>query len=116
MPRGQERKKVMESYNSFGYIQIDPKVFKETLEAAGENSDTKGEYVWDTTESGHAARIVSEEIDSGNIHVAFEYFVNGEKLGYFSTDIKISDELAQEIIEIYTKKLNKMKAVLEAMN
>lgn len=47
--------------------------------------------------------------DDGRIHVDLE-----NKLGYFSIEIPIDDELEIALIEQGVKKLNKLKTILEA--
>lgn len=51
--------------------------------------------------------------DDQEIVLNGEIFCKGEKLGYLSPSIKISDSTVVEIIDYYMKKLDKLRAVLK---
>lgn len=54
------------------------------------------------------------ERDNETIYVSGTFFKDSMELGYFSANIPINLEIALEIIEVYMKKLGKLKTVLEA--
>lgn len=55
------------------------------------------------------------EKDTQTLNLSGEITCYGEKIGYFSPLIKLSNETVIEIIEHYMKKLGKLKTVLEAI-
>jgi len=52
--------------------------------------------------------------EDGELHINGELLHNGKKLGHLSPNIPLGNETIIEIIEHYMKKMEKVKAVLEA--
>lgn len=53
--------------------------------------------------------------DKGTIFLSGELIDNGKELGYFSTDeLPVDLDLVIDLVQLYMKKLGKLKTVLEA--
>ncbi len=52
--------------------------------------------------------------EDGKLYCGGTVFSHGEELGYFSPQIKLGNDTIIEIIDYYMKKMEKVKAVLEA--
>lgn len=94
------------------YLSINLNEFNKTLEEAkeqaiadgGENQATWNDLKWSIDENS------TEIEDDGKIYLSG----NIEKLGYLSVNFALDISDIADLIEVYIKKLNRLKTVLEA--
>jgi hypothetical protein len=99
------------------YLNLNKKELKETERLANQEAidsdpndeDKKGELLYELEWPS-----VESEFDDGNIHLYGNAVFKGKDIGYLDITFKLDHDLVIEIIEAYTKKLNKVKAMLES--
>ena len=98
------------------YLTLSKEGLKETSEEASEeaivNMGEKGEDHLDYPGLNWG----TEELyfEDGELMISGELFYKGKELGYLSPTIPLGNETIIEIIDYYMKKMEKVKAVLEA--
>lgn len=109
-----ERNKKVDVYLTLSKTTIEEtkkEVNKEAIAQMGEDGKDDLYYpdcLWEIEE------LYFDEDDQG-LSICGEFYHNGQKLGYLSTNIKLGHETIIEIIEFYMKKLGKLKTVMEAI-
>lgn len=102
------------------YLTLEPSTIEKTKKEASENtiSDLGKEEAGDTltypdinlSDDGE----VYFERDSETIYVSGTLHKGNLDLGYLSVNIPVELDMALEIVELYMKKLGKLKTILEA--
>ncbi len=85
--------------------KVNEEAIKEFGEEDGKDELYYPDLNWETNEL---------YFEDGELFLSGEFFHNGKKLGYLSPTIPLGNDTIIEIIEYYIKKMEKVKAVLEA--
>lgn len=95
------------SINKDWFLKNEKEALEESIANLGEEEGKNNLVFPELKDDFTVGEILLE--DDGKIHVDLE-----NKLGYFSIEIPIDDELEIALIEQGVKKLNKLKTILEA--
>ena len=85
--------------------EVNKRAIEEFGKKDGEDELYYSDLIWEVDEL---------YFEDGELWTSGEFFHNGKKLGYLSPKIPLGNETIIEIIDYYMKKMEKVKAVLEA--
>ncbi|MFW5903043.1 MAG: hypothetical protein ACOCTT_04095 [archaeon] len=98
-----------------GFLYLNKEGFEETKEIANKQAkkmDDKAEdWEWEETD----LKVYDFCVENGVLRIGAEMEFDGKHIANTGINIKVTPEIAEDIIEHYRKKLAKMKTILEAM-